>query len=318
MEMTGLGKSGIQVSRVILGCWAMGGDYFGSADDQKSVSAIKKALEIGVQTFDTAELYGKGRAEQVLGEALQGADRESYVLISKAWTDHYERDAMRTACEDSLRRLKSDYLDVYFLHYPPKGISMEEAVDNIMRLKGAGLIRAVGVSNFSLEQLKEAQRFGEIDVIQPCYSLLWRYIDRDVLPYCREQGIGVIPYSTLAQGLLTGKLTRDTVFSDGRQRAALFQPGVYEKALQVTEAMKPIAERYGKTLSQTALNWLICTPGITAPIVGGSSERHVQDNAGAAGWVLSPEDYAAIDEASRAFTDQMPEYELFFNTNIKQ
>lgn len=319
MEMITLGKSGVEVSRVILGCWAIGGDYFGAAEDEKSISAIRHSLEIGIQTFDTAELYGSGHSEEVLGRALEGVDREKYALISKAWTSHFESESMRTACQDSLKRLKSDYLDVYFLHYPPNnGVTIEQAMTNIMKLKEEGLIRAIGVSNFSLEQLKEAQQYGQIDVIQPCYSLLWRYIDRDILPYCRDNNIGVIPYSTLAQGLLTGKLTKDTVFDDGRKRAALFQPGIYEQALEVTQALAPIAEKYGKTISQVAINWLLCTPGISAPIVGGSSVRHVEDNAGAAGWTLAPEDYEAINQASRAFTDNMPEFELFFNTNVKQ
>ena len=317
MNYVELGKSGVKVSEIVLGCWAIGGDYFGAKEDARSIACIQASFEMGVNSFDTAELYGRGHSEEVMGKALKGIDRSRYVLIDKAWTSHFDKKGMAKALADSMRRLRTDYLDVYFLHYPPVEQSIGEAMENILALKKSGVIKAVGVSNFSLSQMEEALRYGEIDVIQPCYSLLWRYDDRDVLPFCREKGIGVIPYSTLAQGLLTGALNKDTVFTDGRKNAALFQPGVYEQCLEVTSFVSSIAEKYGKTTAQTVINWLIHTPGISAPIVGGSSIRHAEENAGATGWRLSDGDYAAIDARSREFTDKMPEYELFFNTNIK-
>ena len=312
-----IGKSGVKVSELIFGCWSMGGDYFGAVNDSESVRCIRTSIEAGVDSFDNAELYGDGRAEEVLGKALQGIDRSKLTLISKAWTTHFGKEEMVKACVRTLRRLCTDYLDIYFLHYPPKEQSIAEAMENIGALKEKGLIRAVGVSNFSLEELNEAQKYGVVDVIQPCYSLLWRYIDRDILPYCIENGIGVIPYSTLAQGLLTGRFHKDSVFDDGRRKAALFQPGIYEKCLEVADFVVKTAAKYGKTAAQAGINWLINTPGITAPIVGGTNERHALENTGAADFTLSAEDYRAIDEKSRVFTDNMPEFELFFNSNIK-
>ena len=317
MKKLELRNSGVKVSQIIHGLWGAGGGYFGDPEDQDTIKAVQKFLELGVDTFDTAEIYGNGHSEKVLGEALKNTPRDKYVLISKAWTTHYEKADMEKALDDGLSRMNTDYLDVYFLHYPPEEQSIEVAMTNIMELKQKGKIRAVGVSNFSLEQLKEAEKYGTVDIIQPCYNLLWRYDDRDVIPYCRENNIGVIAYSPLAQGILTGTMTADTKFTDGRAKAALFQQGTFEKCLAVTEFLKPIAAKYNKTVAQLALNWLAMTPGITAPIVGCRTSAKAPENAAAVGWELSQADYDAIDKRSKEFTDNMPEYELFFNSNIK-
>jgi len=225
---------------------------------------------------------------------------------------------MEKSCDDSLRRLGADYLDTYFLHYPPRdGMSIAQAVENVNRLKEKGKIRSIGVSNFTLEMLQEARQYGQIDVVQPCYNLLWRYIDRDLLPYCTEEGIGVIPYSTLAQGLLTGKFKPDTPITGGRSRAALFQPGVYEKCLKVADFLVEVGKQYGVTATQVCINWLVNNKNLTAPIVGGTDKRHAEQNIQALNFTLSQEDYDRIDAYSREFCSQMPEYVLFFNTEVK-
>jgi myo-inositol catabolism protein IolS len=318
MKYKKLGKSDVNVSEIIQGCWAMAGDYFGAAEDRNSIEAIRTSLELGVNTFDNAEIYGKGHAEEVLGKALKGVSRDKYVLISKVWTNHFERDEMIKACRGSMERLGVDCIDVYFLHYPPVDNSIEESMENIMHLKELGMIRAIGISNFTLEQMKTAMACGQVDVIQPCYSLLWRYIDRDILPFCIENGVGVIPYSSLAQGLLTGTLTKDTPIADGRKNAALFQPENYGRCLEVAEFVKAVGAKYGKTTAQCAINWLTNTPGITAPIVGGTDASQSAENVEAVNWKLSDADYAAINKKSREFTDTMPEYELFFRTTVKK
>jgi aryl-alcohol dehydrogenase-like predicted oxidoreductase len=324
MKKLTLGKSGVEVSQIIQGLWASGGGYFGDPQDQNSIEAIREALSVGIDTFDTAELYGNGHSEAILGEALKGIARDRYVLISKVWTTHYRREDMESSLDASMKRMNTDYLDVYFLHYPPdwgnpaNPATMEEAVSNINEMKKKGKICSIGVSNFSLAQLKEAQAYAQIDVLQPCYSLLWRYIDRDVLPYARENNIGVITYSSLAQGILTGKLSKDKVPEGGRGRAALFQPGIYEQCLDVTEFIRPIAAKYDRTVAQVVINWMANTHGITAPIVGISRKVNVEENIKALDFELSKEDYDAIDARSKQFTDTMPEFELFFNTNIKQ
>lgn len=317
MKKLELRNSGVKVSQIVQGLWAAGGGYFGDPQDKDTIEAVHTCLELGIDSFDTAELYGRGHSEQVLGEALKAVAREKVVLISKAWTTNFGKVEMEKALDASLKRMNTDFLDVYFLHYPPTEQPIGEAISNIMSLKEKGKIKAVGVSNFSLEQLEEAEKHGHVDVIQPCYNLLWRYIDRDVFPYCRKNNIGVISYSSLAQGILTGTMSKDTKLSDGRTKAALFQPGVYEDCLDVTEFLKPIAAKYNKTVSQLVINWMANTPGMTAPIVGCSTRAETIENAASVGWDISKEDYEAIDKRSRQFTDKMPEYELFFNSNIK-
>ncbi|MDO4334024.1 MAG: aldo/keto reductase [Eubacteriales bacterium] len=317
MEYKRLGNGSVKVSPIILGCWSMGGDYFGSVEDENSIACIRTYLEHGINTFDTAEIYGNGRAEEVLGRALAGVDRESYVAISKVWPAHYPLADMEKACDDSLRRLGMDYLDVYFLHYPPQGMTVGQAMENMNVLKEKGKIRSIGVSNFTLEMLTEARKYGEVDVIQPCYNLLWRYIDRDLLPYCTQNEIGVIPYSTLAQGLLTGKFQKDTPISGGRARAALFQPGVYEKCLKVTDVLIELGKKYEKNATQICINWLVKNERLTAPIVGGADRAHAMENIAALDFVLEREDYDRIDEISRDFCSQMPEYLLFFDSKVK-
>lgn len=313
-----LGKSNVSVSPIIVGCWAMGGDYFGDVNDNDSIECIHTYLEHGLHTFDTAEIYGNGRAEEVLGRALKGIDREKYVIISKVFPHHFKMEDMEKSCDDSMRRLGVDYLDTYFLHYPPReGMSIEEAVNNINRLKEKGKIRSIGVSNFTKEMVEEARRYGQIDVVQPCYNLLWRYDEQELLPYCKKEGISVIPYSTLAQGLLTGKFKPDTPITGGRSRAALFQPGVYEKCLTVADFLTEIGKKYDRTATQVCINWLVQNELLTAPIVGGTDKRHAKQNIEALNFALSPEDYHQIDICSREFCSQMPEYVLFFNTAVK-
>lgn len=316
MNYKKLGKSGVEVSELILGCWAMGGDYFGATEDESSLEALQVSYENGVNTFDTAEIYGSGRSERVVGEAARRIGRDKVKIISKVFKPSMAHDKMVKACEDSLSRLGTDYLDVYFLHYPipEEEVSIQERMETMTELKKAGKIRAIGLSNFSLEEMKAAMKYGQVDVIQPCYSLLWRY-DEELLKFSRENDIAVIPYSTLAQGLLTGKYKKGATFTDGRSRAALFQPENYDRALEVTDVLAGISAKYGKTPAQGAIAWLLQTPGVTAPIVGAKNGKQAAENIQASGWQFSPEDYAAIDRASREFTEGLPHYTLFFNTN---
>lgn len=183
-----------------------------------------------------------------------------------------------------------------------------------MKLKEKGKIRAIGVSNFSKDQLIEARKYGEIDVIQPCYSLVWRFLDHEEMNYCIDNNIGIISYSTLAQGILTGKFTKDTVFpsEDGRSRVPLFQSPHYEGALDVVEKLRPFAEKYDVTLAQLAIRWVIQQKGITAPIVGAKNPSQVLDNVKACNFVISDEDFKAIDKISQAFAYELPHFQTFF------
>lgn len=310
-----LGSSGVCVSEQVFGCWAIGGTYFAGAQDQLSIAAIRQAIECGITTLDTAPVYGNGHSERLIAEATSGYDRASLTIISKLRRTLLARPCVRPACEQSLKDLNTDYLDVYFIHWPSKtGDPIGETMDELMKLKQEGKIRCIGVSNFSKEQLIEARQYGEVDVIQPCYSLLWRFMDFEELRYCMDNNIGIINYSTLAQGLLTGKFTADTKFpeNDGRNRASLFQSPYFEGALEVVEKLRPFAEKYNVTLSQLSIRFIMQTPGITAPIVGAKNPAQVLDNVKASGFTISPEDYAAIDEISKAYAYQLPRFQSFF------
>lgn len=322
MNYKKLGKSGVEVSELILGCWAMGGDYFGATEDESSLEALRVSYENGVNTFDTAEIYGSGRSERVVGEAARRIGREKVKIISKVFKPSMAHDKMVKACEDSLSRLGTDYLDVYFLHYPipEEEVSIQERMETMTELKKSGKIRAIGLSNFSLEEMKAAMEYGQVDVIQPCYSLLWRFIDRDILPFCLEHEIAVVPYSPLGQGILTGSMAKGHTFREGdsRKNTPLFAPENFERALQVTEKVKEVAAKYHKTPAQTAIRWVAQTPGMTAPIVGARNRKQAEDNFGAAGWELAEEDMRILDEASRRFTDTLPRYRTLFDKTIEE
>ena len=316
--MIRLGKTEEFVSEIIQGTWVMGKDYWGGAEDEESLEAISCAYDRGFRTFDTAYIYGKGHAEELLGRALAGK-RDRCVLITKLWKTDMAGKRVEIGLTDAMRRLKTDYIDVFFIHYPSETVPIGETMTELMRLKGEGKIGAVGVSNFSLEQMKEALEYGQIDVIQPCYSLLWRFIDRDILAFCVKNGIAVIPYSPLGQGILTGSMEKGHVFREGdsRKNTPLFAPENFERALRVTEKVKEVAAKYQKTPAQVAIRWVAQTEGITAPIVGARNRRQVEDNLGAAGWMLEKEDMRRLDEESRKFTDTLPRYRTLFDKTIE-
>lgn len=311
-----LGKSGVAVSDQIFGCWAIGGTYFTGAEDAQSEAAIREAIDAGITSLDTAYIYGKGHSEQIVARSIKGYDRTKLTLITKLWKDRMAKDLVETACDQSLKDLDTDYIDVYFIHYPSDaGVPIADTMEAMMKLKEKGKIRCIGVSNFSKGQLEEACKYGQIDVIQPCYSLVWRFLDLEEMDFCVQNGIGIISYCTLAQGILTGKFSRETRFSkeDGRSRAPLFQSPYYEGALDVVEKLRPFAEKYGVTPAQLSIRWVMQKAGITAPIVGAKNPAQVQDNAKASRFAISDEDFAAMDAVSRDFAYGLPRFKTFFS-----
>ena len=318
MNKTKLAKCDVAVSEIVLGTWVMGDDeYWGHSDELESIKAIQTAYEGGVTTFDTAFAYGNGKSEKLLGKAIM--PREQITVFSKLWRKDMTRDRVIPACEKSLRFLGLDYMDTYFIHYPSdSGVPIGETMEELMRLKEEKKIRSIGVSNFNFVQFKEAQKYGDIDVIQPCYSLVWRFIDGPEFKYYKRNNIAIVPYSPLAQGILTGKYNDKTKFSkeDGRSVAPLFQHPYFDGALKVVDILKQLAEKYKKTPAQVAIRWLIQTTGITAPIVGGRGSKQVAENLKAVGWVLSEKDYDRLDKASREFTETLPNFRNFFDATI--
>ena len=274
----------------------MSGAFWGAADDSESIRVIHQALDLGVTLVDTAEAYGWGHAEGVVGKALAGR-REKAVIATKAAPNHLEPAEAMKALEGSLKRLQTDYVDVYFIHWPNPDVPLGATMDAFERLRAEGRIRALGVSNFGAKEMDSARQHGVIDVLQPPYNMLWREVEAATLPYCRKHNIGVMPYSGLAQGLLTGALSRNTAFVEGDERrtTVLFQPGTYERALDAVEGLRPIAAKYGKSVAQLAVQWLTSRPGVSSPLLGGRTVHEMKENAGSVGWSIAEADVAEID-----------------------
>ncbi len=307
METRTLGKSGVTVSVVGLGTWPMGGEWWGGTDDDESIRTIHRALDLGVTLFDTAEAYAAGHAEEVLGRALVGR-REQAIIADKVAPNHFEPAQIEAAFEASCRRLQTDSIDVYFLHWPNIDLPIGAAMETLEKLRAAGRIRAIGVSNFTSDEMRAASEYGQIDVLQPPYNMFWRFIEGDQLPYCRENGIGIMAYSGLAQGLLTGNLTPRTTFPEGDNRptTVLFQPGTYERCLDAVEALRPIAARAGLTVPQLAIAWLLGRPGVSTVLVGARTVPEIEENAGGATEQVSAADMAAADAVTRAVFESLP------------
>lgn len=308
MQYRELGKTGVQVSEIVLGAWQFGQANWADIKDDDSVAAIHAALDAGINMIDTAVGYGRGYSEEIVGKAVAGR-RDQVLLASKIGADP---KGIRTGIDACLQRMGIDYIDLYQVHYPSPRIPIADTIGAMEEIRQAGKVRFIGVSNFSLQQMQEAVATATIHTCQPPYNVLWRQIDDDVLPFCREHDIAVLAYSPLAQGLLTGKFRRrEDIPDDIRANNKLFAQGIFEQCLQVLDIMEAVAKAHGKTLAQTAIAWTLQTPGITAPIVGARNPAQVEANIGGVGWKLTDEEYRRISEAGLAVSKQ-----LDFSTNM--
>jgi myo-inositol catabolism protein IolS len=310
MEKRSLGKSAVQITPILMGTWQAGKKMWAGIDDRESVRAIRAAVDAGITTIDTAEVYGEGHSEQIVAQAVSDI-RDRLQYASKVFTNHLKYDRVIEACDRSLTNLQTDYLDLYQIHWPSgsfnsESVPIEETMSALNKLKEDGKIRAIGVSNFNREQLAQASQYGRIDSLQPPYSLFWRKIEKDAIPYCVEHKISVLAYSPLAQGLLTGKFSPNHKFEPDDHRSAnvLFQGQNFERANQVVEQLKPIAQRHNCTLAQLSLAWLIAQPQTNA-IAGARTVEQAQDNAKAANVSLSAEELQEIDRLGRQVTDHL-------------
>jgi aryl-alcohol dehydrogenase-like predicted oxidoreductase len=313
-----LGNSNVSVSVIGLGTWPMGGGWWGKTDDNESVHTIHRALELGVTLFDSAEGYAKGHSEKVLGRGLKGY-RDKAVISTKVSPSHLDKKSIRKAFADSCRRLHSDYIDIYFVHWPNIDAPIGETMETMEKMREEGKIRAIGVSNFTADEMEEASKYGRIDVLQPPYSLFWRFGEAEDFPYCREHDIGIMTYSSLAQGLLTGTISRETKFADNDRRPStvLFKPEHFIPCLNVVEQLGPIAVKYGKTPAQIALAWLFSQPGVSTALVGARTVPEIEEDVGGYGWDLAKEDIATIDKLGRSVTDTTPSYpDMFCNWEL--
>jgi myo-inositol catabolism protein IolS len=318
MELRALGTSKIKISPIIMGTWQAGKDMWVGIDDVESTKAIRAAYGAGITTFDTAEVYGDGHSERIVGKALHDV-RDRVVIATKVFSNHLRYNQVIDACHGSLKNLNTDYIDLYQIHWPPgsfraKKVSLEETMRAMIALKTQGKIRAIGVSNFSRSQMEEAAKYGRIDSLQPPYSLFWRKVENDALPYCRENHITVLAYSSLAQGLLTGKFGPDHKFAKGdhRFKNKLFLPENYKRVHEALEKLRPIASANHITLGQLALAWLISQPGVCAIAGARNAEQSVQ-NAAAANVRLPAKDLAAVGNIGKIVTDPMDDNPVMWN-----
>lgn len=310
METRELGTSGIQITPILMGTWQAGKRMWVGIEDAETIKAIRAAFDAGITTVDTAEVYGEGHSERIVAEALSDV-RDQAVYATKVFANHLKYDQVIEACERSLKNLKTDYIDLYQIHWPSGSfkselVPIEETMSALNQLKEQGKIRAIGVSNFSRTQLEEATQYGRIDSLQPPYSLFWRWVEKEAMPYCVENNISILAYSPLAQGLLTGKFEPGHQFdpADNRAKNKLFQGENYERAQQALDKLRPIAERHQCSLAQLALAWLIAQPQTNA-ITGFRHSEQAIDNAKTAEIKLSTEELKEIDEIGRIVTDQL-------------
>jgi aryl-alcohol dehydrogenase-like predicted oxidoreductase len=314
MEKRKLGNSDLLITPIGIGAWAMGGGgwsfSWGPQDDKDSIEAIHVALDRGLNWIDTAAVYGLGHSEEIVAAALKGRSNPPYVFTKceLVWNDKREigqclkAESIRRECEASLRRLKVEVIDLYQIHWPFPQEDIEEGWTEMVRLREQGKVRHIGVSNFDSEQMKRAQKIAPIVSLQPPYSILRRDIERETLPYVQENKIGVIVYSPMQAGLLSGAMTRERIaaFSpeDWRSKNAQFQEPLLTRNLRIATLLGEIGNRHGRTAGETAIAWTLRNPAVTGAIVGVRNAKQVQGIIGAAEFRLSSSEIEQIEEAS--------------------
>jgi aryl-alcohol dehydrogenase-like predicted oxidoreductase len=321
-DMEFFALNGTQVSRIGLGTWAIGGTEWGEVSDADAIATCLAVFDHGINLIDTAPIYGHGRAEELLGKAIrQHGQRDKFYVATKAgleWNAHgvyanSDPARLRQEFEDSLRRLGTEYVDLYQIHWPDTTLPVERAAEVLLALYEERRIRAIGVSNFSVEQMKAFQTVAPLHSNQPPYNLFERAIDDEVLPYCRTHSIAVLTYSSLSRSLLTGRLTRDTEFpqEDIRRVDPKFQPPRFEQYLQAVARLNDFAhECCGKTVLELAARWVLDRPGVSAALWGAKRPAQLDAVDGIFGWTLDSKAMAAIDAIVReSVTDPVgPEY----------
>lgn len=267
-------------------------------EDKENIALLNTALEHGITTFDTAESYGKGHSEEVVGQALH-AVRDKVVLCTKVSKEHLHKNDVIAACEGSLRRLNTEYIDLYYIHWPNAEIDIGETMEAFLTLKEQGKIRAIGVSNFSVQQMQDAMRYAPLDALQPEYNLLTRGIEKDVLPFCAQNSISVLTYNSIAKGILSGAFHfYGAQVTDFRTAKPLFQPEALALELPLLNLLRDIAQAHSVTIAQVAIAASLSRKGVTSAIVGTQNPHHFLDNLAAADLVLQDDELSAIWETS--------------------
>jgi aryl-alcohol dehydrogenase-like predicted oxidoreductase len=312
MQTRHLGNSDMKITPIGIGAWAMGGgDWafsWGRQEDKESIAAIHTALDAGVNWIDTAAVYGLGHAEEVVGKAIAGLAHRPYVFTkcSLIWNDKQEighslkAASVRRELEASLRRLKMDVVDLYQIHWPDPEPDVEEAWQTLVQFQKEGKVRYIGVSNFNVAQMKRIAKIAPITSLQPNYNIVTRDIEEDILPFCRDQNIGVIVYSPMKSGLLAGKMTRERIASlpsdDFRPRTASFQEPLLSRNLGLVEVLRRIGEHHSRTPGEVAIAWTLRDPVVTGAIVGMRSAEQATQIVRSAEFRLSPDEILEIEQ----------------------
>jgi aryl-alcohol dehydrogenase-like predicted oxidoreductase len=316
MQTRQLGNSDLRITPLGVGAWAMGGaDWafaWGAQDDNASIRAIHAALDAGMNWIDTANVYGLGHSEEVVARALAGRADRPYVFTkcARVWDENrrigrsLKADTVRRECEASLRRLNTDVIDLYQIHWPEPEGEVEEGWATLARLKEEGKVRWIGVSNFNVDQMRRMQAIAPITSLQPPYSLIRREVEPEILPYCAEQKIGVLAYSPMGSGLLTGAMTRERVANlpedDWRRRGPQFQEPLLTRNLKLADKLKEIGARHNRNASEAAIAWVLRNPAVTGAIVGIRNAEQVAGVVGAMEFRLSEDEVNEIESFAQS------------------
>jgi aryl-alcohol dehydrogenase-like predicted oxidoreductase len=309
LQKVTFGKTGMEITAIGFGSWAIGGNAWGPQDDDEAVGAIRRAVELGMNWIDTAAVYGLGHSEELVATALKGVPESDrpyvFTKCSLVWDENGEvhnvldKDSVKRECEESLRRLQADVIDLYQVHWPRPDEDIEEGWEAMAELKEEGKVRHIGVSNFDVAQMERVQEIAPVETLQPPYNMLDRDIEAEILPYCAEQDIGVIVYSPMRSGLLTGKMTRERIENlpsdDWRRNSSDFQEPRLSRNLELVELLEEIGEDQGRSPGEVAIAWTLRHPAVTAAIVGGRSPDQVDGIIGAAELHLSEDELDRIE-----------------------
>jgi len=308
METTKIAKTDIEMSRVGLGTWAIGGWMWGGTDEKLSIETIHKALDSGVNMVDTAPVYGFGTSEKIVGKALKEyGNRDKIVLATKAaleWNDdgvfrNSSKERLEKEIDDSLKRLQTDYIDIYQIHWPDKLVSFDETAEFLNKLLEKGKIRAIGISNYSVEQMDEFRKTAPIHTSQPPYNMFERQIEDDILPYCLENNIVPITYGAICRGMLSGKMTEDKTFEgdDLRKVDPKFQGDRFKQYLSAVDRLDKFArENYGKNVMDLAIRWVLDKTKIGTALLGARKPQQVENIENIYGWHIDESGMKEIDK----------------------
>jgi len=311
MQTRKLGYTDLKLTTVGLGTWAIGGPWqfgWGPQDDDEAIAAILASLETGINWIDTAPIYGLGHSEELVGKALKQTTHKPIVATkcSLLWNDKREKvsclkaQSIRQECHDSLERLGIETIDLYQIHWPEPYEDLEQAWEEMARLAEEGKIRYLAVSNFNIEQIECIHKIHPVACLQPPYSMLHRDVEDELLAYCAQNDIGIVAYSPMQRGLLTGKFSPERLSSlpldDHRRKSADFHEPQFTATLELVEQLRPIAERNGRTLAQLSISWILRRPEVTAAIVGARKPEQIIETAPASDWDLNEEDMEQIEQ----------------------